>query len=173
MNWIAIVCLNWIIFPSLLIFARDWELVRCITGKTWSSKRKSCRRNFVERFCQSVFDFLLSEILVARPRVIRVKNKVLSPLSSYQFLFWAQEPWKYSQSSTNSKLTKAIIHNVACSTGINFPQIYGFLSGPNCAKILLQSPSFFVMVNCTRQDVLYCYAQFPHRTTCIYSKNKL
>ena len=39
-----------------------------------------------KEFCRAIssicFDFLLSEILVARPRVIRVENKVLSPLSS-------------------------------------------------------------------------------------------
>ena len=35
-------------------------------------------------FVNLFLDFLLSEILVARPRVIRVENKVLSPLSSYQ-----------------------------------------------------------------------------------------
>ena len=86
MNWIAIVCLNWIIFPSLLIFARDWELVRCITGKRGLRERRVVEGIFVDRFCQSIFDFLLSEILVARPRVIRVENKVLSPLSSYQSL---------------------------------------------------------------------------------------
>ena len=37
-------------------------------------------------FVNLFLDFLLSEILVARPRVIRVENKVLSPLSSYQTL---------------------------------------------------------------------------------------
>ena len=37
-------------------------------------------------FVNLFLDFLLSEILVARPRVIRVENKVLSPLSSYQGL---------------------------------------------------------------------------------------
>ena len=35
-------------------------------------------------FVNLFLDFLLSEILVARPRVIRVENKVLSLLSSYQ-----------------------------------------------------------------------------------------
>ena len=41
-------------------------------------------------FVNLFLDFLLSEILVARPRVIRVENKVLSPLSSYQS--WSSEP---------------------------------------------------------------------------------
>ena len=34
--------------------------------------------------------FLLSKILVVRPRVIGVENKVLSPMSSYQS--WSFEP---------------------------------------------------------------------------------
>ena len=94
MNWIAIVCLNWIIFPSLLIFARDWELVRCITGKRGLRRRRVVEGILSSDFGQSVFDFLLSEILVARLRVIRVENKVLSPLSSYQaYLTRTKETW--------------------------------------------------------------------------------
>ena len=46
------------------------------------------REELSKEFCRAIlsicFDFLLSEILVARPRVIRVENKVLPPLSSYQ-----------------------------------------------------------------------------------------
>ena len=40
-------------------------------------------KGFLSAILSICFDLLLSEILVARPRVIGVENKVLSPFSSY------------------------------------------------------------------------------------------
>ena len=40
-------------------------------------------KGFLSAILSICFDLLLSEILVASPRVIGVENKVLSPLSSY------------------------------------------------------------------------------------------